>query len=143
MLLGAAALGATAVLAGLPPSASVAEASKLQRPPAVEIEGADDATSVRLRLVVSPASPGPNRFDATVLDYHSRQPVAAGAVSLRLQPKDRPDTASSTVALTRNPDSHWQGISSAISIDGRWTITAVVQSATDVVVEVPMELTTR
>jgi hypothetical protein len=32
--------------------------------------------------------------------------------------------------------------SSAMSIDGRWTITAVVQSATDAV-EVPMELTTR
>lgn len=141
VLLGVAALGATAVLAGLPPSASVAEASKLQRPPAVTIEGSDYATSVRLRLAVSPGAAGPNRFDATVIDYDSRQPVAASSVTLRLQLKDRPDIAVSTVDLTRNPDSHWQGMSSAMSIDGRWTITAVVQWATDAV-EVPMELTT-
>lgn len=61
VVLGVAALGATAVLAGLPPSASVAEASKLERPPAVTIEGSDYATSVRLRLVVSPGAAGPNR----------------------------------------------------------------------------------
>jgi copper transport protein len=142
VLLGVAALGATAVLAGLPPSASVAEASKLQRPPSVELDGSDEATSVRLRLVVSPGAAGPNHFDATVVDYDSRQPVAVASVSLRLQPKDRPDVAASTVALTRSPDSHWQGFSSALSTDGPWTITAMVQSATDAV-EVPMELTTR
>lgn len=133
VVLGVAALGATAVLAGLPPSASVAEASKPHRSPSVTVDGSDSTMSVRLRLVVSPGAAGPNSFDATVVDDDSREPVPADSVSLRLQLDDRPDIAPSTVALARDPDSHWRGLSSAMSTDGRWTITAVVQSATDAV----------
>lgn len=139
--LGAAVLGAAAVVASLPPSASLAEASRLQRPPSVTVTGSDYATSVRVRLVVSPGSAGPNRFDATVVDYDSGEPVPAETFSLRLQLDDRPDVGAAAVALTRDPDSHWRGAGRGLSIDGRWTVTAVVQSVTDAV-EVPMELVT-
>jgi len=81
VVLGAAVLGAAAVLTGLPPSSTVAAASKLQRPASVAVTGSDYATSVRVRLVVSPGSAGPNRFEATVMDYDSEQPVAAHSVS--------------------------------------------------------------
>jgi copper transport protein len=138
---GAAVLAATAVLAGLPPSASVAEAEKLQRPPGVTVEGNDYATSVRVRLVVSPAAPGPNTFDATVVDYDSRDPVPADSVTLRAQLEGRTDIAPATIELQRDPDAHWRGSSSALSFEGRWTVTALVQSGSDAV-EVPMELQT-
>ena len=138
---GAAVLAATAVLAGLPPSASVAEAEKLQRPPGVTVEGNDYATSVRVRLLVSPGAAGPNTFDATVVDYDSRQPVPADSVSLRVQLEGRTDIAPATIELRRDPDRHWRGSSSAVSIEGRWTVTALVQSGSDAV-EVPMELQT-
>ncbi len=138
---GAAALAATAVLAGLPPSASVAAASKLQRPAGMTITGSDFGTSVRVRLVVSPGSAGPNRFDATVVDYDSGEPVPADSVSLRFQLEDRPDVAASTLELTREEDGHWRGSSSAVSIEGRWAVIAVVESPTDAI-EVPMELVT-
>ena len=141
VVIGAAVLGAAAVLTGLPPSASLAEASKLQRPAGVTITGSDYATSVRIRLVVSPGTAGPNRFDATVVDYDSGQPTAAKSFSLRLQLNDRPDVGAATVELTREPDAHWRGSSNALSIDGRWTVTAVVQSEEDAV-EVPLELVT-
>jgi hypothetical protein len=134
-------LGAAAVLTGLPPSASLAEASKLQRTAGVTITGSDYATSVRIRLVVSPGTAGPNRFDATVDDYDSGRPLQASTFSLRLQLNDRPDVAPTTVELTRDSDAHWRGTSSALSIDGPWTLTAVVQSAGDAV-EVPLELVT-
>lgn len=137
----AAVLGATAVLAGLPPPASLAAASKLDRAPSLTISGSDYATSVRIRLAVTPGRAGPNRFDATVVDYDSGRPAPAQAVTLRFQLIDRPDVAAATASLLRDPDSHWRGSASALSIDGRWSVTAVVQSATDAV-EVRMELAT-
>ncbi|HET7718784.1 MAG TPA: copper resistance protein CopC, partial [Acidimicrobiales bacterium] len=141
VVIGAAVLGAAAVLAGLPPSASLAEAAKLQRASSLTVTGSDYATSVRIRLVVTPGAAGPNRFDATVVDYDSGQPAPAQTVTLRLQLDDRPDVGTATVELTRDPDGHWRGSSSALSIDGRWTVTALVQSAGDAV-EVPMALVT-
>ncbi len=135
-------LGATAVLAGLPPSAILAAASRSTAPATVVVSGNDYATSVRVRLVVSPGLPGPNRFDATVSDYDSGQPVPAEAVSLRFQIKDFPDVAPATLDLTRTENGRWGAFGRPLSIDGRWTVTAMVQTATDAV-EVPMELVPR
>lgn len=140
VLVGAVVLGATAVLAGLPPSTSVAAASKFQRATAVTIDASDYATSVRVRLVVSPGAAGANRFDATVVDYDTRKPVAADALALRLQHRDRPDIAPATIDLTRDPDSHWRAAGTALSVEGRWSVTAAVQTGSDTI-EVPMELT--
>lgn len=134
-------LGAAAVLASLPPSASLAAAEKLQRAPSVTVTGSDYGTSVRVRVVVSPGAAGPNSFDATVVDYDSREPVPAQTVTLRLQLIDRPDIAAASLDLERDPSAHWRGSSNALSIDGRWTVTAVVQTDADAV-EVPMELVT-
>lgn len=135
-------LGSTAVLTGFPPSATVAAASRDTPSPTVTVTGNDYATSVRVRLVVTPGSAGSNRFDATVEDYDSGQPVPADAVSLRFQLADRPDLAGATLDLNREADSHWRGSGSALSIEGRWTVTALVETPTDAV-EVPMELMTR
>ena len=134
-------LGVTAVLAGLPPSTSVAEASRTVPAPDVTVTGNDYATSVRVRLEVTPGAAGPNRFDSTVEDYDTGEPVPAEKVSLRFQLDDRPDVAAATLDLARDPDSHWRGSGNQLSIDGRWTVTALVQTATDAV-EVPMELET-
>lgn len=135
-------LGAAAVLAGLAPSASVAAASRAGPPPALTVTGNDYATSVRVRLLVNPGSAGPNRFDSTVEDYDSGEPVPAESVSLRFRLNDRPEVAEAMLELTRDPDSHWRGSGNALSMDGRWTVTALVQTPTDAV-EVPMELVTR
>lgn len=134
-------LVATAVLAGLPPSASVA-AARSRPAPSVTVTGHDYATSVRVRLVVTPGSVGPNTFDATVTDYDSGDPVPVETVSLRFQLDGRRDVATAGLELTGDPDSHWRGSGNMLSIDGRWRVTALVQSGTDAV-EVPMELVTR
>ncbi len=138
---GVAVLAATAVLTGLPPSASVAEAAKLQRRGSLTVDGNDFATSVRVRLLVSPGTAGPNRFDVTVVDYDTRAAVKADSVTLRFRVKDGADVAAPPLALTMDPDAHWRGSSSALSLDGRWTVTVVVQTRTDSV-EAPLELTT-
>lgn len=138
----AAVLGATAVLAGLPPSSSVAAASKLQRPAAVTITGSDYATSVRVRLVVAPGIAGPNELDATVVDYDSGDPIPADSVTLQVELDDRPEIAPANIEMTRSADGHWRASSSAISIAGRWSVTALVESPTDSI-EVPMLLQAR
>jgi len=137
----AVALAAAAVLTGLAPSRTVAEAEKLQKPAGVMVTGSDYATSVRIRLLVTPGTVGPNRFEAAVVDYDSGQPAPADSVTLRFQLNDRADVGSAEVALTREGDARWRGLSSALSIDGKWSITALVQSRSDSV-EVPMELVT-
>jgi copper transport protein len=135
-------LGATAVLAGLPPAATVAAASRSSPPGDVEVTGQDYGTSMRVRLVVSPGSAGPNRFALRVSDYDSGKPVAAQAVSLRFRFQGRPDLAVPSLELTAGADSQWQGTGSALSIEGRWDVTALVQTAADTV-QVPMEVVTR
>jgi copper transport protein len=135
----AAALAAAAVLTGLAPSRTVAEAERLQKPAGVTVTGSDYATSVRVRLLVTPGTVGPNRFEAAVVDYDSGQPASADSVTLRLQLNDRADVGAAEVALVRDPDARWRGTSSALSIDGKWSVTALVQSSSDSV-EVPMEL---
>lgn len=134
-------LGATAVLAGLPPPASLAAAVRPAHVQAVIVSGNDDATSVRVRLVVTPGLPGPNYFDAAVSDS-SNQPVAAQAVSLTFQNNDQPDLAAASLELARGPEGHWTAFGRQISIEGRWTVMALVETSTDVV-HVRMELVPR
>jgi copper transport protein len=135
-------LGATAVLAGLPPAATVAAASRPRPPANLTVSGNDYATSVRVRLVVTPGWAGPNRFELSVADYDSGKPLAAQRVSLRFRLQGRPDLGVPTIDLAAGPDSRWRGTGTILSIDGRWDVTALVQTPTDAV-EVPMELVTR
>ncbi len=140
--IGAGVLGATAVLAGLPPSASVAALTEPRPAPDLRVSGHDYATSVRVLLAVTPGSAGPNHFDATVSDYDTATPVPAQTVALRFRLPDRPDVAPTTLELARHPDDHWRASGTVLSIDGRWRVVALVQTATDAV-EVPMEVVTR
>jgi copper transport protein len=143
--LGAAVLAATAVLAGLPPSALVAAASR-SRPlatGAIIVSGTDAASTVRVQLVLSPGLPGPNRFDATVADHTSGQPLPAQGVALRFQSLERPDAGAATLDLAPGSDGHWRGSGRGVSFPGRWTITMVVAPHAAEAVEVPLEIETR
>jgi copper transport protein len=135
-------LGATALLTGFPPSSTVAAASRAGRPPNVVIIGTDEAGSVRVRLVVTPGSAGPNRFDAAVQDPASGDLLRPDAVTLRFRLADRPDLPAATLNLVREPDWHWRGAGTGMSVEGRWTITALVQSGETDAVEVAMDLVT-
>jgi len=141
--IGALVLGATAVLTGLPPPATLAAASRSDEGgPSITVTGNDQETSVRVQLEVSPGAVGSNRFHASVTDYRSATPVPARGLTLRFQLNGRPDVAAATVALVGEPDGHWEGSAGALSVEGTWTVTAVVQTA-NAVVEAPMEVTVR
>jgi copper transport protein len=134
---------AAALLSELPPAEFVSQAAeRSQPPPAVVVNGNDFATTVRVRLAVTPGGAGPNRFAATVVDYDSRQPVPADRVSLRFSLPSRPDVGTSALDLRRTGDGGWQGQGSQLSIAGRWSITVLV-GRPDGAVTVPLQLQTR
>jgi copper transport protein len=132
----------TGLLAGLPPARSVVTAPKPAAPAEVRVSGNDYATSVLVDLVVAPGTAGPNRFRARVVDYDTREPFPARRVQLRFQLPSRPDLGASTLELARGSDDNWTGQGSPLSIDGRWSITTLVQGA-GTAVTVPLELETR
>jgi copper transport protein len=131
------ALGAAALLASLPPPT----ASPRVEPIGLTATGVDFGKSVRVRLTTATAVTGPNRFDVRVSDYDSGEPVAAERVSLRFRPLDDP-TVEPTVLVLEPTAASYQAKGTNLSLDGRWEITALVDSGA-ASVSVPLELQTR
>jgi copper transport protein len=136
MAAAAGALGVTAYLTGLPvpidTEATVA-------PPAIAVTGADYATSVRARLLISPALPGTNHFTAEITDYDSHRPVAHARVTLRFTMEERPDIGPSRLTLSEGPPGVYQGEGANLTSYGRWSIAATIEGPTRAV-EVPLQL---
>jgi copper transport protein len=137
-------LAVTAVLSQLPPGKFVVEqaSAKPPAPPAVQVEGTDFATSVRINLTVTPGTPGPNTFTAKVTDYDSGEDWPATRVALRLTPRDQPEIGATTLDLARDGEGLWKGQGSQLSIAGRWAVVGLVEGSGPAVT-VPMELATR
>jgi copper transport protein len=132
----------TGLLTSLPPAKFVTQPAKPATPSSVEVSGSDYATTVRLDLAITPGIAGPNGFRARVVTYDSRQPYPATRVSLSFSLPSRPDLGSSTLELARAGEGVWTGQGSPLSIDGRWTITALV-TARGSAVTVPLQVQTR
>ncbi|MGH3444365.1 MAG: copper resistance CopC/CopD family protein, partial [Nocardioidaceae bacterium] len=135
-------LVAAAVLSSLPPSSYVeAVAQKAPAAHSVTVKGSDFATTVRVRLTVSPGTVGSNRFTARVVRYDSGRPAPARGVRLEFSLPSNPTVASS-LNLTRRAHGTWTGRGTNLSINGRWDVRAVVQEATTAV-DVSLHLRTR
>ena len=96
---------------------------------------------MKVRLIVSPGTAGPNEFDVDISEFDSDAPLDATAVSLRFEPVGRPGVGSSTLELMHHGD-HWMANGSQVSIAGVWTVTVVVQTASSGT-EIPLTLVTR
>jgi copper transport protein len=130
------AFAATAYLTGLPvPKATQASAAS-----AIVVTGADYATSVRLRLRVTPGLLGTNQFAAEIADYDSQRPVARAHVTLRFMMVDRPDIGPSNLALSEGPAGVYRAEGGNLSLYGRWSVVATVEIAARAV-EVRLQLT--
>jgi copper transport protein len=132
-------LVATGFIQGLAPPASGAGARVVH--PLV-LTGSDFATTVRVRLSVTPATAGFNQFLVTVADYDSGRPVDDANVSLRFALPARPDLGESTLTLSRTEPGTHAGQGANVSIDGSWSVTVLIQRSTGGT-EVPLSLTTR
>jgi hypothetical protein len=108
----------------------------------VQVEGNDFATSVRLALTVSPGTAGPNTFTARVTDYDNGAAWPATRVRLRFTPRDKPELGAAALDLDDTGNGLWSGQGSALSIEGRWAVVALVEGSGPAVT-VPLELETR
>jgi copper transport protein len=136
--IGTAILLVAALLVNIAPPAEVSAASQGGGPGAaasatpspLEVSGADFATTVRLRLAVSPGIVGSNEFLARLTDYDTGAVVDASAVRLTFRMPARPDIGNSTLNLARQSAGVFAGIGANLSIDGAWSVAALVTEPT-------------
>ncbi len=134
----AGALAAAALLASFappPPKAGAVPA------PSVVATGSDFATSVRVRLSVTPGTAGPNTFVLGVRDYDTGEPVTDATVSLRFTYLDDPRVGATTLALKR-AGSVYRATGLNLSLVGRWRVGALIVRGTDSL-EVELRVATR
>ena len=122
---GAAVLVATAILAGLPPSASVAvsSAAATQR----TVKGSDYATSVRARLDVRREPSATTALTSSSRDYDRPTPVDTTATSLRFQPAGHADVPPTTLELRPAGRGKSRGEGTVLAFPGEWRLTLVVE----------------
>jgi copper transport protein len=132
---------ATGVLSELPP-ANVQTTVQSVQPPLV-VTGHDFATSVRVRMTVTPGQVGVNRFEAHITDYDTGKPVPASSVTLQLSLPGNPSVGNPELALheSKTPGV-WTASGTVLSIFGRWHADMVIQEPSGGV-EVPLEIQPR
>ena len=140
LLLGAALLLAASQLGSLEPPALAAAAQEAAPPSSLVLSGADYATTVKLRLEISPGVAGFNRFTVRVADYDSGAPVAADRVTLTFQPAGRADVGASDLDLPATGSGTYASSGANLSIAGPWDVTALVERGLQSV-EVPLQVT--
>jgi copper transport protein len=126
----------TGLLTSLPPEPS----GPAPTPAAARIvaEGSDFATTMRIRLIVSPGSPGPNRFDLRIADFDSGEPLPVDRASLRLDTPSRPEVAASRLELDEHGD-RWVAQGTQLSLPGVWVVTASIERGAEGT-EIPLTL---
>ncbi|MGH2723891.1 MAG: copper resistance CopC/CopD family protein [Actinomycetota bacterium] len=138
LVLGAVTLAAAGTLAALVPPQSVPPVTV--PPAAVSVAGSDFATSVRARLEVDPALPGPNRFRVQVTDFDSGEPVDADRVQVRFSFTGG-GVSDTTLALQAEDEGDYRGVGSNLAVGGVWDVAVLVQEG-DTAVEVPLQMAT-
>ena len=136
--IGTAILLVAALLVNTAPPAEVSAASRDGGPQAaasataapLEVSGADFGTTVRLRLTVSPGIVGSNEFLARLTDYDTGAAVNASAVRLTFRLPSRPDVGASTLDLVQQSAGVFAGTGANLSIEGNWSVTALVTEPT-------------
>jgi putative copper export protein len=138
VLLGVGILAVTGVLSGLAPAGIAAAAARGEAQSHVVLNGSDYATTVRVRLVVSPGQVGSNAFAATLTDYGTgRRLTGARAVTLDFSLPGQTTVQPSTLSLAAGSHGVWQGSGFELSVEGRWSIDVLVQTSASAV-EVPL-----
>lgn len=133
-------LVAAALVNVAPPLASTALATTEKATPVV-VSGSDFATTVKVRLVVSPGSAGFNQFTLHVTDYDTGAPVHATSVQLEFTQPLLPQLGESTLTLKRQPDGGFAARGGNLAIAGTWEVAVIIDNANQST-EVHLQLTT-
>jgi copper transport protein len=141
VVIGAAVVLVAAALVNVaPPVASTAAASTAQSTQLV-VTGSDFATTVKVRLTVSPGTAGFNNFALRVTDYDTGALVRASSVELEFTQPLRPQLGQSTLTLKRQSDGIFAARGGNLAIAGIWEVAVIVENA-DNSTEVHLQLAT-
>jgi copper transport protein len=141
VVIGAAVVLVAATLVNVaPPVASSVAASAAQASRLV-VTGTDYATTVKVRLTVSPGSAGFNHFNLRVTDYDTGATVHARSVLLEFTQPLRPQLGQSTLTLERQSDGSFAARGGNLSIAGIWEVAAIIENAQSST-EVHLQVTT-
>lgn len=138
-------LAATAVLQNLNPPRSAAVSNSGPNSSAVTplvVNTSDFAQLYRLKLTVSPGTPGFNDFALRVSDFTTGKLVRANAVSLGFHAANNPTVGDSTLTLARQASGVYEAKAANLSLLGRWAVTILVQNG-DRTVDLPVDLVTQ
>ncbi len=128
VVLGVGALTVAAALVNIaPPAEYAAAAARAQQAALVVVSGSDFATTVKVRLTVTPGTGGFNTFGLRVTDYDTGATIAADSVVLQFTQPLRPQLGTSTLALRRQGDGTFQASGGNVSLNGIWEVAATIQ----------------
>lgn len=141
IVVGVAAVLVAAALVNVAPPVASAEAVSTPQPVTLVVSGSDFATTVKVRLTVSPGSAGFNEFTLRLTDYDTGATVHASSVQLEFVQPLRPQLGQSTVSLTRRPDGSFAARGGNLAVAGIWEVAAIIVNASHST-EVHLQLTT-
>jgi copper transport protein len=121
-------LVASALVNVAPPVASAAPATTLQSRQLV-VSGSDFATTVNVRLAVSPGTAGFDDFTLRVADYDTSATVNASSVQLEFTQPLRPQLGQSTLTLKRQSDGTFAARGGNLAIAGIWEVAVIIDNA--------------
>ncbi len=133
-------LVAAALVNVAPPLASTTSTAAV-RPAQLVATGSDFATTVKVRLVVSPGTAGFNNFNLRVIDYDTGALVRASSVQLEFSQPLRPQLGQSILTLKRQSDGTFAARGGNLAIAGTWEVAAIIENASNST-EVHLQLTT-
>jgi copper transport protein len=105
-------------------------------------EGSNFAKTARARLIVTPGTAGPNRFNLELEDYESGDPLDVEEAALRLKSLSQPELGDSTLELENKSEGIYEAVADSLSVDGRWRIEVATRKGTTTL-EIPLEISTR
>jgi copper transport protein len=105
------------------------------------VSGSDYATTVKVRLSVTPGAAGFNNFTLAVTNYDTGADVHASAVQLEFTQPLRPQLGESTLTLHRQSNGTFGARGGNLSIAGVWEVVAIIENG-DKSAEVHLQLTT-
>jgi putative copper export protein len=129
VVIGAAVVLVAAALVNVAPPVASSAAASTTRSSQVVVTGSDFATTVKVRLTVSPGTAGFNSFVLRVSDYDTGATVHASSVQLEFAQPLRPQLGESTLTLRRQTNGTFAARGGNLAIAGIWEVAVIIENA--------------
>jgi copper transport protein len=141
IVIGTAVVLVAATLVNVAPPVASATAATTAQSTQLVVSGSDFATTVKVRLAVSPGAAGFNEFTLRVSNYDTGAAVHASSVQLEFTQPLRPQLGQSTLTLKHQSDGTFAARGANLAITGIWEVAVIIENA-DSSTEVHLQMTT-